>query len=1499
MMYNNPLYIAKEGDERGNMGDLEVSLRFSKSRTSIAFGLLLVFCFIPILILLFFGQTIMAPMPLTFVLLFYVFTFIVPRNIWNKFCLPHLSKGARKKLKRYKQAQGFLVCLLHAISAFLVLTNSPAEYESAIVRNDSRTFDFGECKAMEDFYPIFWAKQTMCPLISKPVTRYGSMKVTKSMDNYRIFVNELDDLMANKIRDNIPTFDQALHGALLKCLDSFRKKACMLFAYECNDACQISLIQNQSMALEYQLCKIKNNDKFLKECDDASRTQIAKGASGIQLVIDMFSDQAKANIFAGKSAKFKTENPGLITDMETMVDVSILFMFGISLDAPMLGSSKPCSEVLAKHDTIFRTVPTDLDNSDMHANCSSEAHDRYLKWSSASGGITSTLHVRGNNHLWYAQIGLAFATIVSTLSFGVSLSLDKFELVKVARSRRHKHFRQSVQILDKDKFNKTEKLQLGVSIAIDMIIVVMLVIKLLEFDFAHSGARGNVYVIIMYTLTALILVISIMATVENFTTLLRCAIHVKTKTRNEKHLAVNPILKCYKKWHGHVNLRSGSYFFVKSAVWEFREIVCQLLSFDALLRTNDLQYVITATSLIGINITVSPLLYHSRMCLKNRVEEINIRRGIYAFDATVELMYFMLNMTYVKLSNFTAPGSPISKMALIYASLYPAITIMWQMRSLRRATAVKVIERTMKRWKKKKKATGMVIPLSEQSFALQKSQYRKLIVERIVVGSIASLGFGFLVYFLQSCAFIDKYCASQLGTTLWRESEPRHVFAKGPFTFPTCNFQSILQIDANNTLLNKLPEVTQLPETLCKLHNLESLNLANNKINTLPKCMEINLTKLEVFNVNDNPVSRVLDWSAERNEAIVFRQFPWKTLRHLKSTLIQLSLANNELETVDKAVSNFKHLRRLDVSFNKITAVSSFILPMGGGEFDFRIEGNPIQINLTIVDSQNDVWPQPSFRFLENYFGTTLRYLDLSRRSTKCSEAELLRIKSATNPCAETSSREYLCSGDLVALSKAAPNLNALFIQGHCLRDLSSSIINISREFQKIDLLDVSNNPIRNLDDSWVESYLKANRVLECSNIQDVNIDLDVAYFGSKAQHSAYVIDRDSTVQTANIFSSAPGQFLELGVLCDLHHLKQIYTKEFRVPSSIAPIPMCVTNMKELVVLHLDIASSRVEQYGRNYSSVMELFALPKLEQLVLRDIYADANGFTNAVGPTYIHKAPAVVTPTLKLMNIKQFCFNAVLNNQTFSQFKHLVTLSMSLFMNQSLSNRHNRSWCSGNPNWAGMHVMEKLKNLRLEHDFIDGSLPDHVGLPSTMDKLIIDSHPRLTGTLPVSWFHKESNQRIKTLIIRETGIGSVIPASLGNLSHLVLLDLSRNALNGALPVQSLENIHGLKVLNLAHNSGLSGTLSINILDKLEYLDLHGTNIIIDPAFKPSSTMEYLRAGSLQSNYSLSKNYSCACTVSGNKKLRTLSSWKRSYEITGYPKYSDTQFSNSPFCIC
>jgi LRR receptor-like serine/threonine-protein kinase FLS2 len=159
---------------------------------------------------------------------------------------------------------------------------------------------------------------------------------------------------------------------------------------------------------------------------------------------------------------------------------------------------------------------------------------------------------------------------------------------------------------------------------------------------------------------------------------------------------------------------------------------------------------------------------------------------------------------------------------------------------------------------------------------------------------------------------------------------------------------------------------------------------------------------------------------------------------------------------------------------------------------------------------------------------------------------------------------------------------------------------------------------------------------------------------------------------------------------------------------------------------------------------------------------------------------------------------------------FKSLITVDP----NHILAN----NWSTSSPicNWVGVTCNERhnrVHTLNLTNMGLEGTISPNLGNLSFL--VILDlSYNKFSGQFPfkeICWL-----RRLKSLRITNNKFFGEIPATLGDLSQLQSLKLAGNNFNGFIP-ETISNMSSLEILNLYDNN-FSGTFN----SRFEYCVSH-----------------------------------------------------------------------------
>lgn len=155
-----------------------------------------------------------------------------------------------------------------------------------------------------------------------------------------------------------------------------------------------------------------------------------------------------------------------------------------------------------------------------------------------------------------------------------------------------------------------------------------------------------------------------------------------------------------------------------------------------------------------------------------------------------------------------------------------------------------------------------------------------------------------------------------------------------------------------------------------------------------------------------------------------------------------------------------------------------------------------------------------------------------------------------------------------------------------------------------------------------------------------------------------------------------------------------------------------------------------------------------------------------------------------------------------------------------------NNLNWLSGPINtWHGITVVsDKVTRINLKNNNLVGNIPAALGSLGSLEILDLDTNI-LSGTIPVE-IGNLSNLRY--LYLNGNKLTGSIPTTLGNLTNLLLLYLNNNELSGSIP-EELQQLVKLKWLNLKENN-LSGSIPDVFADlPLEFFELSDNNLTGD----------------------------------------------------------------------
>ncbi|KAM0053881.1 putative leucine-rich repeat domain superfamily [Helianthus debilis subsp. tardiflorus] len=238
-------------------------------------------------------------------------------------------------------------------------------------------------------------------------------------------------------------------------------------------------------------------------------------------------------------------------------------------------------------------------------------------------------------------------------------------------------------------------------------------------------------------------------------------------------------------------------------------------------------------------------------------------------------------------------------------------------------------------------------------------------------------------------------------------------------------------------------------------------------------------------------------------------------------------------------------------------------------------------------------------------------------------------------------------------------------------------------------------------------------------------------------------------------------------------------------------------------VIGLDLSSSFL---SGPISSNNSLFNLIHLRTLNLAD-----NHFLNSQIPSGIGRLSQLAN-----LNLSYSHFSGEVPKQI-SHLRNLVSLDLSGNWYRITDNLYQLELQSSDFQNLVQNTSETLRELFLSEVNID-FVPDSLVNSSSLTSLVMSSCG-LSGDFPTDILYLQKLQVLD--------VGGSIPASIGNLTHLNVLDLRSNAFTGTLPA-SVSKLTQLTYLDLSYNNFDRWKLPdwFGKLNKITYLDLHDVNL-------------------------------------------------------------------------
>ncbi len=1120
--------------------------------------------------------------------------------------------------------------------------------------------------------------------------------------------------------------------------------------------------------------------------------------------------------------------------------------------------------------------------------------------------------------LWQISFIISCSFTLSTLNtYGAVLSRTKKSTLKTRQGG--VSLASSQQDHNTIAFMFSEKIQLLSCLLLDIMILSPLIYKL-YFDFEGKIEEDFEYkrILLLYaTISCIACIFGLLQLILVVKIILRGTQYLvkKSTKRKTKQKNPNPFIHLYKLYYHYTSIRTGKYFYLKTAIWEIIEILTQVVTFDEIGRENDLVYTLSASLIIGLNLILSPILFY----FKYKVY-------IFVCDGFLDLCFFILNMVYFTIENL---NDSRTNFIVLCGTLLPAFRLEMRVRSILKYISRKTHQRTMaviQRNHHRVLESSDVLPHStgakvmayvSKSGRVLRTISRNPFVSKLVVVSSALLGFSIIFAIWIQTFVIEVQCANEIGRELWNNARPRYIFFDGMLIPPRCNYRFIKSINATGRKINILSPAIH------KLINLEELDLRENNIEELPleiiKLSEEGVNrrrKLKYINLDGNPVSKKFEWNG-RN--LMDHQIPWWIIFRMNNTLETINFDNNKIQTLPERINILKKLKTLSLKNNQIKQLPINITASHLMSSNIALDNNPVTFQFS--------WTNTSIKYMQLHrpkvypnsldfvyrFNDTLQELDLSMNNNGQSIVyeNCKTTAEANDICAGKPYRHGICSKDLSGMAKNLTNLKLLNLNGQCLIEFNSKHVNKKTAWVHLQFLDLSFNPMQDLDDDLIGIWSKSKETaIHVAGIQDRSMILtDLQLIDNPFFINSIFRERVDT-EAINV-KNMDKKFINLNEFCIFKSLNNFLVTSEGTNYFDSQFPTCFEEMKNLLVFIVSGSScgdykgaSHTKCAGNNTinskSSVVAtknerfplgIFELPSISHIDIRDYNRENLNPRNHF--SYLHEAPAFVSPSLQYLYTTNFCFHKVLNETTTGRFRAIKILAFDQLRDfkEFYSDAkydveradYNNMDCRGTLP-VSINKLARLEKLFIRTLYMEGNIPFYSFFRiKTLQRLeiyslneqvctfqpVVNASVRLTGELNFTDFKAT---KLQYLAISQTYITGAIPSEIANLKSLIKLDLSKNYLVGNISIilQSWKHLNNLKILNLAGNKGLYGTLPKEVLNRLEFLDISGTNITLDADYNPEETKQltfFIYNDEDNGNYSFGNAFVHQCKNMKNKK--------------------------------
>ena len=498
------------------------------------------------------------------------------------------------------------------------------------------------------------------------------------------------------------------------------------------------------------------------------------------------------------------------------------------------------------------------------------------------------------------------------------------------------------------------------------------------------------------------------------------------------------VFKWYRVFQTMVDMDDGMYYFHYAIACETMEIVLQFSTLNTMARTNDVQYVMTSTTILCVNLVATPLAHLSSF----RSDTIG-RKATYALDTLLESAYVFLNLT-------VARRADLLNVPVLLSLLMPLVTLLFKFHTFVESTTTYLENKARRDSWLATMWTLSIKGIKDHVPQPQSQQLRKPTIALCLCGGAMALsGCVLFAYMALAVHLVDEECGRLLGPEVWAGASPRRIFQDGIFFWPKCHFTSVVTVEARQK------GVTTLTPHIGDLVNLTRIVLVDNDIKSLPKEFAT-LQNLNEVDLSGNPVWTRVSWRHQE-----FQTFPAVLFKF--PALEVLDLGYNDISTIPETIVYLSELR---VAIFENNSIHRQGLPMAMLSLPrlerLEVRGNPVARTL----SWHNMSPKELARMLV-FWKDTLEDLDVSKGS--------------------------LMTKDTRSLLEVVPNLIRLNVSENRLTSVEFD----ARSLRRIKMLDVSRNPVTSLSlDTFVamDTVWKREGVVRMTALKATVLGIDLQH---------------------------------------------------------------------------------------------------------------------------------------------------------------------------------------------------------------------------------------------------------------------------------------------------------------------------------------------------------------------------------------------------------------------